>query len=40
MLQVNGFMIDIRDAPIELQRAAYAKGLIPFMPAEHGDTSE
>ena len=40
MLQVNGFMIDIRDAPIELQRAAYAKGLIPFVPAERGDTSE
>jgi len=40
MLEVNGFMIDIRDAPVELQRAAYAKGLIPFVPAERGSTSE
>ena len=40
MLQVNGFMIDIRDASVELQRAAYAKGLIPFVPAERGSTSE
>jgi hypothetical protein len=36
MLQVNGFMIDIRDAPVEVQRLAYEKGLIPFVPAERG----
>lgn len=34
MLQVNGLMIDIRQAPAELQRLAYEKGLIPFIPAE------
>ena len=34
MLQVNGLMIDIRQAPVELQRLAYEKGLIPFVPAE------
>lgn len=34
MLQVNGLMIDIRQAPPELQRLAYEKGLIPFIPAE------
>lgn len=34
MLQVNGLMIDIREAPVELQRLAYEKGLIPFVPAE------
>lgn len=34
MLQVNGLMIDIRQAPAELQRLAYKKGLIPFIPAE------
>ena len=34
MLQVNGLMIDIRRAPAELQRLAYEKGLIPFIPAE------
>jgi hypothetical protein len=36
MLQVNGLMIDIRDAPVEVQRIAYEKGLIPFIPAERG----
>ena len=34
MLQVNGVVIDIRHAPLELQRVAFAKGLIPFIPAE------
>lgn len=34
MLQVNGLMIDIRQAPAALQRLAYEKGLIPFNPAE------
>ena len=34
MLQVDGLMIDIRHAPVELQRLAYEKGLIPFIPAE------
>ncbi len=34
MLPVNGLMIDIRRAPAELQRLAYKKGLIPFIPAE------
>jgi hypothetical protein len=33
MLQVNGLVIDIRHAPIELQEAAFEKGLIPFIPA-------
>lgn len=34
MLQVNGLMIDIRQASAALQRLAYEKGLIPFIPAE------
>jgi hypothetical protein len=34
MLKVNGFVIDIRQAPKELQQLAYEKGLIPFIPAE------
>jgi hypothetical protein len=38
MLQINGLMIDIRQAPAELQRLAYEKGLIPFIPAERGGT--
>lgn len=37
MLQVNGLMIDIRQAPAELQRLAYEKGLIPFIPAKRSD---
>ena len=34
MLEVNGLLMDIRQAPIELQRIAHEKGLIPFIPAE------
>jgi hypothetical protein len=34
MLQVNGVVIDIRHAPLKLQRAAFAKGLIPFISTE------
>lgn len=34
MLQVNGLIIGIRQAPAELQRLAYNEGLIPFIPAE------
>lgn len=37
MLQVDGLMIDIRQAPAELQRLAYEKGLIPFIPAKRSD---
>lgn len=32
LLQVNGLIVDIRRAPIELQQLAFAKGLIPFVP--------
>jgi len=34
MLEVNGFLMDIRSAPRELQEAAFAKGLIPYIPAD------
>jgi hypothetical protein len=34
MVEFNGLIIDIRQAPLELQRLAYEKGLIPFIPAE------
>jgi hypothetical protein len=33
MVQINGLIIDIRRSPPELQRLAYEKGLIPFIPA-------
>ena len=34
MLQVNGFMVDVRQAPREVQEIAFSKGLIPYIPAD------
>jgi transcriptional regulator GlxA family with amidase domain len=34
MLQVNGFMMDVRQAPREVQEIAFKKGLIPYIPAD------
>ncbi|HUS71610.1 MAG TPA: DUF6398 domain-containing protein [Sedimentisphaerales bacterium] len=34
MLEVNGFIMDIRIAPREVQEEAYRQGLIPFIPAD------
>ena len=34
MLQVNGFMMDVRHAPREVQEIAFEKGLIPYIPAD------
>ncbi|MHB1426915.1 MAG: DUF6398 domain-containing protein [Gemmataceae bacterium] len=34
MLQVNGFMVDVRYAPREVQEIAFKKGLIPYIPAD------
>ncbi|PPK73929.1 hypothetical protein B0F87_11340 [Methylobacter tundripaludum] len=34
MLQVNGLIVDIRHAPLELQQFVYEKGLIPFIPSK------
>jgi hypothetical protein len=34
MIQVNGFMMDIRHAPREVQEIAFSKGLIPYIPAD------
>lgn len=33
MLEVNGFVMDIRTCPREMQEAAFEKGLIPYIPA-------
>jgi hypothetical protein len=33
-LMVNGFMVDIRYMPLEVQEIAYRKGLIPYIPGE------
>jgi hypothetical protein len=40
MLEVNGFLIDIRMAPREVQVLAYNKGLIPYIPADRKATVE
>jgi hypothetical protein len=34
MLEVNGFMMDVRQAPREVQEIAFRKGLIPYLPAD------
>ena len=38
--EVNGFVMDIRHAPVDVQQLAYEKGLIPFVPGERGSTKE
>lgn len=32
-VEVNGILMDMRDAPVELQIAAYERGFIPYVPA-------
>jgi Domain of unknown function (DUF6398)/Plasmid pRiA4b ORF-3-like protein len=39
MLSVNGFMMDIRQAPLGAQVEAYRKGLIPYIPG-HRENSD
>lgn len=34
ILQVNGFRMDVRHAPREVQEIAFEKGLIPYIPAD------
>jgi hypothetical protein len=34
MLSVNGYYVDIRTMPRDIQEAAYNKGLIPYIPAD------
>ncbi|MHC4630745.1 MAG: DUF6398 domain-containing protein, partial [Planctomycetota bacterium] len=34
MLEVNGFVMDVRTAPRQVQEEAYRLGLIPFIPAD------
>lgn len=40
MLEVNGFLMDIRHAPREAQVVAHEKGLIPYIPADRGGQPE
>jgi hypothetical protein len=39
MLEVNGLIMDIRRCPREAQEVAFAKGLIPYIPADRSDRS-
>ena len=34
MVEVDGFIMDLRSAPRELQEAAFEEGLIPYIPAD------
>lgn len=36
MIMIDGFVIDIRHAPYELQVAAYEAGIIPYIPEDSG----
>ncbi len=40
MLDLNGFIIDVRDAPREIQELAFEKGLIPYVPADRKETDQ
>ena len=37
MLELNGFIMDVRDAPREVQEVAFEKGLIPYIPVEKAE---
>jgi hypothetical protein len=37
ILEVNGFMVDVRNMPREVQEIAFDKGLIPYIPADQDD---
>jgi Domain of unknown function (DUF6398) len=39
MIEVNGFPTDIRRCPREAQELAFAKGLIPYIPADRESQS-
>jgi hypothetical protein len=34
MAEVNGYLVDLRDAPREVQEIAFEKGMIPYIPAD------
>jgi hypothetical protein len=40
ILKVNGYMVDIRSMPREVQVIAFEKGLIPYIPADRDDKSD
>ena len=34
MVEIDGFIVDIRDMPLEVQHMAFKKGIIPYVPGE------
>ena len=34
LIEVNGFIVDVRSMPRDIQEIAYQKGLIPYIPAD------
>ncbi len=36
MAEVNGYLVDLRDMPSEVQEIAFEKGMIPYIPGERG----
>jgi len=40
MVMVNGFIVDIRHMPLEIQRQAFEMGIIPHMPGEREEQQE
>jgi hypothetical protein len=39
MAEVNGLLVDLRTMPREVQEVAFAKGIIPFIPADRQNRS-
>jgi len=39
MAEVNGLLVDLRTMPREVQEVAFAKGIIPYIPADEQDQS-
>jgi hypothetical protein len=39
MVEVNGLLLDLRDMPRDVQEIAFAKGMIPYIPADRKDRS-
>ena len=39
MAEVNGLLVDLRDMPRDVHEIAFAKGMIPYIPADRKDRS-
>ena len=36
MAEVNGYLVDLRQMPREVQEIAFEKGMIPYIPDDRG----